>query len=79
MFRTRKGCAGIGGGVRHDESGAALFVQRGVEMLYPDGVAIVGARNAQGGARIFDEALLTDLFECAGMEEGERGTTDERG
>lgn len=55
------GGAGIGGGVCHDESGAALFVQRGVEMLNPEVIAIVGARDAEGVARISGEALLVDL------------------
>lgn len=57
------GGAGIGGGVRHDESGAALFVQRGVEMLDPEVIAIVGARDAEGVARISGKALLVDLID----------------
>ena len=54
------------GGIRHDESGAALFVQRGVEMLDPEVVAIVGARDAEGVARISGEAFLVDLADIEG-------------
>ncbi len=60
------GGAGIGGGVGHDESGASRPVQRGVEMLDPEVVAIVGARDAEGIARISGEALLVDLADIEG-------------
>ena len=41
------GGAGVGGGVGHDEPGAALVVQRGVEELNPEVVGVVGARQAE--------------------------------
>lgn len=59
VFRAREGGAGIGGGIRHDESGAPLFVQRGVKMLDPEVVAIVGAR-------VSGEALLVDFADIEG-------------
>ena len=34
----------------HDEAGAALFIQRGVEELNPEVIGVVGARQAEGEA-----------------------------
>ena len=41
---------GVGGGVGHDEAGAAFRIQRGVEELNPEVVRVVGARQAEGVA-----------------------------
>ena len=64
------GGAGIGGGVRHDESGTAFGIQRGVEELDPEVVCIVGAREAEGvaasGADGVGEAFLVDGVDVEG-------------
>ena len=41
------GTAGVGGGVRHDKSGAAFFIQRGVKELNPEIVRVVRARQSE--------------------------------
>ena len=56
------GGAGVGGGVGHDEAGAALFVQRGVEELNPEVVGVVGARQAEGKAAARADRVLEPLL-----------------
>ena len=56
------GGAGVGGGVGHDETGAAFFVERGIEKLNPEIVALSvrGDRRDSGGScrRIFEPILI---------------------
>ena len=56
------GGAGVGGGVGHDESGAARFIQRGVEELNPEVVGVVGARQAEGEAAARADGVLQPLL-----------------
>lgn len=64
------GGAGVGGGIRHDESGAAFGIQRGVEELDPEVVRIVGAGEAEGvaasGTDGVGEAFLVDGVDVEG-------------
>ena len=64
------GGAGIGGGVRHDKSGAPFGIQRGVEELDPEVVRIVCAGEAEGvaasGADGVGEAFLVDGVDVKG-------------
>ena len=56
------GGAGVGGGVGHDEAGAALVVQRGVEELNPEVIGVVGARQAEGEAAAGADHVLQPLL-----------------
>ena len=56
------GGAGVGGGVGHDEAGAALGVQRRVEELNPEVVGVVGARQAEGEAAARADHVLEPLL-----------------
>ena len=52
----------VGGGVGHDETGAAFVVQRGVEKLNPEIVRIVRARETEGIAAIFADGIFEAIF-----------------
>ena len=56
--------AGVAGGVGHDKTGAAFVVECRVEQLYPDVVAVVGARHAEGetGFIIFQAVFLDGIY-----------------
>ena len=56
------GGAGVGGGVGHDEAGAAFFVKRGVEKLNPEIVSVVGARQAEGIAAVLAYGVFEPVF-----------------
>lgn len=64
------GGAGVGGGVRHNETGTACVIQRGIEILNPEVVRIVRARQAEGvtatGADLGAEAFLVHLADVEG-------------
>ena len=59
------GRARVAGGVRHDEAGAAFFVQRGVEKLNPEIVRVVGARQAEGITAILADGIFQPFFVTA--------------
>ena len=50
--------AGVGGGVGHDEPGAAGVSEGAVEELNPEVVGVVGAGQAEGKARVVLEPVL---------------------
>ena len=66
------GTAGVGGGIGHDESGAAFFIQCGIEKLNPEIVGVVGARKPKGKRRpgpteSFNRSLSTALTLNGGL------------
>ena len=61
------GAACIGGGVGHNEAGAALGVERGIEELYPEIVSVVGARQAERKAAARSNGVL-DPFLVDGVD-----------
>lgn len=56
------GTAGVGGGVRDGKSGAAFFIQRGIEKLNPEIIGVVGARQAKGEAASRPDGIFQPIF-----------------
>jgi hypothetical protein len=56
------GGAGVGGGIGHDETGAAFFVERRVEELDPEIIAVVRARQAEGIAAVLADRVFEAIF-----------------
>jgi hypothetical protein len=60
------GRAGVGGGVGHDETGAAFFVKCRVEELNPEIIRIVGPREAERIAADVEGWIGEDKIKAAG-------------
>jgi hypothetical protein len=56
------GTAGVGRGVCHDESGAALVTERGIEKLNPEVIPVIGARQTKRKAAARADGIFQPLL-----------------
>ena len=72
------GAAGVRGGVRHDEAGAARVVERGVEVLNPEVVRVVGRGRPKGKRGRADLSLSRSLSTALTLNGGLARTKSNR-